>query len=509
MSRIRTGWALGLLLALAAAPGTRADVTLHGLFTDNMVLQQGVAIPVWGWASPGEEVQVGFDGSLITVTCPASGQWRVTFKARKAGGPKSLIAQGNNFVILTNILIGEVWIASGQSNMQWPLQRAFEPEAAIANSAHPQIRLYTVPRLKADAPQTNVNAAWQLCGPETVPGFSAVAYYFARDLQRALKVPVGIIHSSWGGSPAEVWTSEPALAANPAYRRDILEAHRAVYVKYLEATVRWQKDKLDAQQNGVPFSRRAPSVPWKPGELYNGMIAPLIPYSIRGAIWYQGESNASRAWQYCDLLSDMIRNWRRDWGLGDFTFLQVQLAPYTDILPQPSESHWAELREAQWRVAQTLPNVGLAVITDVGEEKDIHPRRKEPVGARLALAARRIAYGQDVVASGPAFKKMRIKNYQVFLTFDHVGGGLVARDGELKGFAICGKDRKFVWAQARIQGRQVVVSSPQVSKPVAVRYGWASFPVVNLWNKEGLPAIPFRTDDFPTLSAPKPGGTRK
>jgi sialate O-acetylesterase len=330
-----------------------------------------------------------------------------------------------------------------------------------------------------------------------------VAYYFGRDLQQALKVPVGIIHTSWGGSPAEVWMSETVLSANSAYRRDILDSYQPLYVKYLEATVQWQKDKLEAEKKGETFNRRAPNAPWKPAELYNGMIAPLIPFAIRGAIWYQGESNAGRAWQYRTLIADMIRNWRKGWSLGEFAFLQVQLAPYTDILPQPGESNWAELRESQWHATRALPKVGMAVITDVGEEKDVHPRRKEPVGARLALAARRIAYGEDLVASGPEFRKMKVKQNTAILTFDNVGLGLEARGGELKGFAICGPDRKFTWAKAEIQGDEVWVTSPEVEKPVAVRYGWANFPVVNLWNKDGLPATPFRTDDFPMLTAPK------
>jgi sialate O-acetylesterase len=233
------------------------------------------------------------------------------------------------------------------------------------------------------------------------------------------------------------------------------------------------------------------------------MIAPLIPFALKGAIWYQGESNADRAEQYRRLFPDMIRNWRQDWGQGDFPFLEVQLAPFKDIQELPGESSWAELREAQVHATKTLPKVGIAVITDVGEEKDIHPQKKAPVGARLALAARAIAYNQHIEFSGPQYKSMRVKGDEAVLTFDHAGSGLVAKDGELKGFAIAGEDRKFVWANAQIRGNKVVVHSPTVPRPVAVRYGWADFPVVNLWNKDGLPASPFRTDNFPMITAGK------
>jgi len=257
--------------------------------------------------------------------------------------------------------------------------------------------------------------------------------------------------------------------------------------------------------------RKPPPPPWKPAELYNGMIAPLIPYAIRGAIWYQGESNAGRAWQYRALFPDLIRNWRRDWGESDFPFLAVQLAPWDrnkkrsvdQITATPGDSDWAELREAQWLATKILPRVGLAVITDVGDKDDIHPTKKEPVGARLALLARSVAYGEKVEWYGPRFRQMQVKANKIILNFDHLGGGLEARGGRLRGFAICGADQKFVWANAEIDGGRVVVSSPQVEKPFAVRYGWADYPVVNLFNREGLPASPFRTDDFPMITTPK------
>jgi sialate O-acetylesterase len=270
-----------------------------------------------------------------------------------------------------------------------------------------------------------------------------------------------------------------------------------------DALATYEKEKAEAQQAGREFKKQAPRAPWRPTELYNGMIYPLLPYAFKGAIWYQGESNAGKAHQYRTLFPDMIRCWRRDWGQNDFTFLLVQLAPFKAIKDLPDESDWAELREAQLLSTKALPHVGMAVITDVGDPQDIHPTRKQPVGARLALAARGIAYGEKIEFSGPIYRSMQVRDGKAVLRFDHAGKGLEARDGALKGFAVCGDDRKFVWADAEIVGNTVVVSSPQVARPVAVRYGWADCPVVNLWNKDGLPASPFRTDDFPMLTAPK------
>jgi sialate O-acetylesterase len=396
--------------------------------------------------------------------------------------------------------------------MEWSLERSFQPQADIAAAENPQIRLFTVPKKKALAPLNDVTAKWELCAPMTVPRFSAVAYYFGRSLQRARQVPVGLIHTSWGGSPAEVWMSETALSANESYQRDILGAYATAKKNYDQTLAQWEKDKAEAEKSGKKFEKGRPGEPWRPTELYNGMIAPLLPYAICGAIWYQGESNAGRAWQYRTLFADMIRNWRQDWGQGDFTFLAVQLAPWDrnkkrpleQITAEPVESDWAELREAQGLVSQQLPKVGVAVITDVGDKDDIHPTKKEPVGERLALAARVIAYREKTAGLSPVYKRARFSGARATVTFDRVGQGLEARGGDLTGFAVAGPDHRFVWAKAEIKGRnQVVVSCPSVPEPVAVRYGWADYPVVNLFSKSGLPVSPFRTDDFPMVSAPK------
>jgi len=534
---------VALTVLAAAAVSARAEVKLHALFTDNMVLQRDMKVPVWGWADDGELVIVEFRGKKVS-TRAKDGRWMVHLDKLRAGGPDELKVTGknpktradNNSITLKDVLVGEVWIASGQSNMEWPLRASFEPALTISNSANPMIRLFTVPKLKADAPTNNVNAAWKQCNPETVPGFSAVAYYFAKNLQYNLGVPIGIIHTSWGGSPAEVWMSESALTADSEWKRDILGTYAAQLKRAEEAIAKWVSDEAAAKRDGKEFTQRRPGLPWKPTELYNGMIAPLIPYAFKGAIWYQGESNAGRAQQYRSLFTGMIKNWRNAWGQGDFTFLEVQLAPFKAIKPEPGESDWAELREAQLLATKILPKVGMAVITDVGDEKDIHPTKKEPVGNRLARAARHIAYGQKLIWSGPTFKSMKVRDGKATLSFGNVGGGLVGRrpvartskegenpdrptlnfhtesgrlDWPLTGFAICGEDRKWVWADARIDGNKVIVSSRQVEKPVAVRYGWADYPVVNLCNAEGLPASPFRTDDFPMITAPKPIEAKK
>jgi len=477
-----------------AAADSRAELRLHALFGDNMVLQQGTTVPVWGWADDAEVVTVQFLGQKVS-TKAKGGAWTLKLRHLKAGGPDTLtVSTKTETIQLTNVLVGDVWVCSGQSNMEWLLSKASEPQADIAAAANPNIQLFTVPKLKAVSPTNDVGSDWKECGPQTVSNFSAVAYYFGRDLQKARRVPVGLIHTSWGGSPAEAWMSDAVLRANPRYQKEIIESYETARRQYEEARAAWEAGDRTGRRPGAPR--------WKPSELYNGMIAPLIPVAIKGAIWYQGESNVNRAEQYRALFADLIRNWRRDWHAGNFAFLCVQLAPYRAIKPEPGDSAWAELREAQLLATKTLPGVGMAVITDVGDEKDIHPRKKEPVGARLALAARHVAYGERIVYSGPIFRKMTVKDGRAILHFKHVGSGLEARDGELKGFAICGADRKFVWAKAEILSKDTIaVSSPEVPAPVAVRYGWADCPVVNLWNKNGLPASPFCTDNFPLTTA--------
>ena len=490
-----------LLLANLAA---QAELRLAAPFSDNMVLQQGMLVPVWGWADDGDVVTVKFRGQKVTVEAKDL-KWCAVLRPLKAGGPDVLsVSTKHGSIQLANVLVGEVWVCSGQSNMEFPLKNSFESGADVVSATNARIRLFKVPKNRLDSPTVIIKSAWEELSPQSVEWFSAVGYYFGRELQKARKVPVGLIGTYWGGTPADAWISRPALESNPRYQAEILDAGAVKTTEWRPAIEAFEKEKAAAEQAGKAFTKRAPGQPWTGGELYNGMIAPLLPFAIKGAIWYQGESNAPRAEQYRSLFPDMIRCWRRSWGEPDFTFLCVQLAPFKAIKPEPAESDWAELREAQLYATQVLPNAGMAVITDVGDEKDIHPRKKEPVGARLALAARAIAYGEKLEYSGPIYKGVEIKGNQAILNFTHVGRGLEARGGELKGFAICGDDRNWVWGKAEIRdGNRVVVSSPEVAKPVAVRYGWADYPVVNLWNKDGLPASPFRTDDFPMVTARK------
>jgi sialate O-acetylesterase len=510
LSARRIATVVAALAAIAFAAAARADVKLPAIFSDHMVLQQGATVPVWGWADEGEEITVTFTGQKHT-TRAKGGKWRVNLTPLKASvAPEALTVQGKNRVELKNVVVGEVWVASGQSNMQWGLNQTHEWQKEHTNSANKNLRLFYVPRVKADAPKDDISGqhhgakpVWMVAGPESTVDFSAVAYYFGRDLQKARQVPVGIIHTSWGGSPAEVWIRDEVMTANADYKRDIVDPYPKSLDNYKAAKAKWDKAAAEAKEAGKKMEGKAPSPPsWKPSELYNSMIAPLIPYAIKGAIWYQGESNAGRAWQYRTLFADMIRNWRKDWGY-DFTFLTVELAPFTRILTEPADSNWAELREAQIIASRAVGNAGSVTITDVGEENDIHPKKKEPVGERLALLARKLAYSEKIVADGPTFKGAKFEGNKTTITFDNVGAGLLAKGGdELKGFAVCGEDRKFEWGKAEIKGETVVVTSEKVAKPVAVRFGWANYPVVNLWNKDGLPAHPFRSDNFPLTTDP-------
>ena len=669
-----------LLLAASAAlvSGARAQEAkpfLHPLFTDNMVLQRGTADPVWGWATPGSAVVVRVAGKSAKATAGADGKWTARVGPLAAGGPYTLTVSGERAVTLKNVLVGDVWLCSGQSNMQFGVQNLADAKEEIARANHPKIRLFSVPLVTGDTPRALVSGSWQVCTPETIQqgswgGFSAVAYFFGRDLQKALGVPIGLIHSSWGGTPAEAWTSaealdrlpdfHPVITAQAQARQDpngFAQRIEAWYAKHdpgsapaaptpavstaasntaannaadggapAPAAHTWADPALDTsgwktmrlptawERSGAPemavfdgvvwFRRefdlpaawagkdltlhlgpiddrdttyvngraigglndyqalrdyKIPAADLKPGRnvlavrvldtggeggldgkpeqmrleapgapavslagawlykigaplpagdpapspgggdqntptfLYNAMIAPLVPFGMKGAIWYQGEANVGRARQYQALLPAMIGDWRGRFG-GPFPYLIVQLANFLPAQPEPGESAWAELREAQARTARRVPRAGLAVAIDIGEAGDIHPKNKQEVGRRLALAAEAVAYGKPVEDSGPIFVGMTVSGSAATLRFGHAAGGLVAKGGgPLKGFAVAGPDGRFVWADARIAGDTVVVSAPSVSAPADVRYAWADNPVCNLYNKAGLPAVPFRT----------------
>ncbi len=498
-----------LILCLAFALRTLcADVVPNPLFTDNAVLQQQLPLPVWGTAGDSEKVTVEFAGQKVE-TVATNGNWAVRLQPLAATATRqTMTIRGSNTVTLTNLLIGEVWICSGQSNMERQLgprsgQKTlvnWEQEAASAN--YPEIRHFLVKNTIATNPLTTLTGNWAVCSPTTVTNFTAVGYYFGRDLYKNLKVPIGLIHSSWGGTPAEAWTRSEALASNPILA-PVLERQAKDLSTYPERLAKYQADepKLKADYTNAcaaalaaakptPRPPAPPRDPLKdshaPSVLYNGMINPLRPYAIRGVIWYQGESNGNRAKEYQTLFPVMIDDWRAQWKEGDFPFLFVQVAPFFKMGP--------EIREAQFLTLQKATNTAMTVITDHGDANDIHPPEKESVGARLALAARALAYGQDLEYSGPLYKESKVEGNAMTISFTHTGKGLIAKEGPLKGFTIAGADKVFVPADATIKKNSVIVSSPQVASPVAARYGWTNVPDVNLFNAEGLPASPFRTD---------------
>lgn len=645
-----------LVLSLCAWAGlaTAADepgLRLAHVFSDHGVLQREKPLPVWGWATPAATVTVTLAGQSKTATAGADGRWSVTFDALKASTTpiELVVTSGDAKASASDLLVGEVWICSGQSNMEmapgWGI-RDSATEVAAAN--HPTIRLLNVGKNASDKPESDLAGAWAVCSPQSVANFTAVGYFFGRDLQKSLgEVPVGLIESAWGGTPAQAWTSHAVLAATPAiagYAKqfdDVMAAYPEAKAKFDEQLktpaasptklddAGWEKTGLDVAawkemklpQNweatglnidGVVWFRRTidipataagkdlalglgpiddqditwwdgekigamtgwndprnytvpanlvtagphviavrvvdtggagglhgtpeqmvakpgagdaiqlagawqfrvaeeyatkpqppmgPGNPWLPSSLRNGMITPLIPYAIRGAIWYQGESNAGGAYEYRTLFPEMIKDWRAAWGEGDFPFYFVQLANFTAAPKDPGESDWAELRDAQFFTLRTLPATGMASGIDIGEAADIHPKNKQEVGRRLALWAQADVHGQKIESSGPLFTAAKVEDGRIRISFDHLGGGLVAKDGALKQFAIAGEDKKWVWAEAVIDGDTVIVSSATVAKPVAVRYAWANNPDgCNLYNQAGLPASPFHTDDWKLIT---------
>lgn len=503
---------IGLLVLLFFAVfSAGADVKLPALIGDNMVLQRGAVVTIWGTAEPGEKVAVTMGDLKLSTEGDMEGRWMVRFTPPDAAGPFEMDITGNNTITLHNILVGEVWVCSGQSNMQWSVSSSANAEQEISQADYPMIRLFSVKRVVADKPMRDTEGSWVICSPETVKSFSAVGYFFGRDLHKELNIPVGLIHSSWGGTPAEAWTSLPALEAVPQFKpildrwAKILEEYPKAEEEYKQKMAQWEEEAKKAREEGKPEPAKpqppvGPSHPHRPAGLYNGMIAPLVPFAIKGAIWYQGESNAGRAYQYRELFPTMINDWRNSWRQGDFPFLFVQLANFQASPPPPSDSAWAELREAQM-MTLSLPKTGMAVAIDVGEASDIHPKNKQDVGHRLALAAANVAYDRDAIYSGPIYEYMTVEVDKIRLHFKHVNGGLVAKGGsQLSGFAIAGEDRRFVWARTRIEGETVVVWSENVPQPAAARYAWGDNPDCNLYNTMGLPASPFRTDNWPGIT---------
>lgn len=633
----------GLAGSLAAAEG--ATLRLPHVFSDHAVLQREKPVPVWGWAAPGASVTIGLAGQTRTATAGTDGRWQVAFEPLPLGAPVELTAtSGTESVKVGDLLVGDVWVCSGQSNMQFGTNGAINGAQEVAAADLPKIRLLQVPLISSDKPLSDITNNWVVCSPQTVAGFTAVGFFFGRELNRTLDVPIGLIGTSWGGTPAESWTKREALAAVPelahfttafdqamanfpvikAKQEAELAARKTTSASKDQDDSTWQQPALDTSTwkdmtlpqlwektgltiDGVVWFRHTveipaaaagkdlalslgpiddadvtwfdgkevgktagwniprtytipaalatagvhqiaiqvtdtgggggiygaptqltlgtaslagvwkyrvakeipeapkppmgPGNPWLPTSLRNGMITPLMPYAIRGAIWYQGESNAGRAWQYRTLFPTMIKDWRADWGQGDFPFYFVQLANFTQPKTEPGDSDWAELRDAQFNTLRTLPATGMASAIDIGEAADIHPRNKQEVGRRLAQWAIAAVPGKQVEPSGPLFTTATVEEGRIRVAFDHLGGGLVAKDGPLKRFSIAGEDKVFVWADAVIDGATVVVSSAKVSKPVAVRYAWENNPEgCNLVNQAGLPASPFRTDSWPQVT---------
>ncbi len=502
-----------IVLILTVAAISYADVKLPAVISDNMVLQQKTNATIWGWADPGEKIKVKASWRWLfrsSTTADKNGKWKLKLKTPKAGGPYDITIKANNTIELENVLIGEVWVCSGQSNMQWSMKGTENPDKDIAAANKPNIRLFTVARTVAESPKDDCSGNWSQCSPETVAGFSAVGYYFGKHLTDELDIPIGLISTNWGGTPAEAWTRNEILESDADFapilkRQQQMEANfPEVMKKYPKKLEAWKVKAEKAKAEG----KRGPRRPWKPAKrdqnspssLYNAMIAPVIPYGIKGAIWYQGESNVSRAYQYRKLFPAMITNWRKDWKLGDFPFYYVQIAPFNYGEKRASE----ELREAQ-RLTLSLKNTGMAVVSDIGNIKDIHPRNKLDVGKRLALWALAKDYGKkDTVCSGPLYRSMKIEKDKIRLSFNHTGSGLITKDGkELTHFTIAGVDKNFVPAKATIDGKTIIVSSGDIKKPVAVRYAWSNTAEPNLANKEGLPASSFRTDNWPGITHDK------
>lgn len=638
------------------------DIKVNPLFTDNMVLQQKKDIKIWGKALAGGEVTVLFNDLNKKSSVDNKGNWQVVFPPVDAGGPYNLTIKGKKILEIKNVMVGEVWICSGQSNMEMPLYSEWskinDAEEEIAAANYPNLRIITVKKNSANQPKDNFESeGWKVSSPETIPNFSAVAYFFGRKLQKDLDIPIGLIQTAWGGTVVEAWTSGESLKNNIDFKEIVeiialdettKEAKKIMDQKRKEGwpgkiekiikesglfdqnfqnsdyvTDNWKSMKLPTvwektgmKVDGIVWFSKTIEIPssmqgenlilslgkindfditwfngvrvgmgvdvsdlrkyeipkelvkkgknkitvqvldignsgglygpsdemkligdgdsisltgnWKykidpinldvsklpvkphnnsginrPTVLYNAMINPLLNYGIKGAIWYQGESNAERAYQYRGLFKTLIKDWRKQWNQGDFPFYFVQLANFMETKNNPEDASWAELREAQ-TMALELPNTGMAVAIDIGDANDIHPTNKQDVGKRLALIALAKDYGKDISFSGPIYKSMKIEENKISIDFTHVDKGLKTTNNEkLKGFEIAGKDKIFVWADARIVDNKVIVSSKKIKKPVAVRYAWASNPDSNLYNKADLPASPFRTDNWPGITMNK------
>ena len=493
--------------ALLTVATAFADITLAPLFRDGAVLQRDQPLTIWGRAAAAEKVEIKFRNQTASVITGADGKWRLTLRPEKASSvPSELVATGANRVVVRELLVGDVWLCSGQSNMAFLVRNADNADREMATADFPLIRQFKVPSVIADRPADDVAGSWATCTPANVGNFSAVAYFFARDLHQKLGVPIGIINSSWGGTQIEGWISEPALRADPA-AKEIFARWEQRLAEYPEkmtahaaAVTKWEAEQAagnaaKGKKRAAPAKPEGPGSRWTPGGMYNAMIAPLVPYGLRGALWYQGEANGARHAEYASLFTAMIKQWRADFG-QTLPFYFVQLANFERNAGNRGDE-WAFQREAQAR-ALALPDTGMVVAIDIGDPKDIHPKNKQEVGRRLALHARRQIFGEKIETDGPMFQEAKADGTAMRVSFTHAEGLQLQpakTDGRVS-FEIAGADRKFVPADARVDGTSLVVSSPRVRAPVAVRYAWRNSPDARLFNGAGLPAAPFRSDDW-------------
>ncbi len=498
------------LCAFVASPA-EAEVSLPAIFSDHMVLQSDMAVPIWGWAQAGEEVTVSIGAESWSTRADGAGKWKLSLGKLSAGEPTTLSVKGRNSLLIKDVLIGEVWLCAGESNMFMQVNNANSADQERSTANFPQIRMFTVQSGAAVEPEERGKGQWKVCDPGNVGEFSATGYFFGRELHNALSGrAIGLINASQNSSPIEAWTSLEAMhdkaALKPLFKR--WEDDVATYLnpetvaKFDADTLAWNEavEKAKAEDKSAPRAPGRNGRPrWAnnhPGNLFNGKIAPLVPYAIRGAIWYQGESNVGDGMLYREQLPMLINDWRAHWGQGDFPFAWVQLANFLKPSTEPVEfSGWALTRDSM-RKTLALPKTGMTINTDIGDERDARPKNKQEIGRRLALWALSTVYGQDRPWSGPLYDKLEIKSGHIGLSFTHTDGGLVAKGGDLKGFAIAGADRKWTWASARIEGDKVWLTNDEIKEPVAVRYSWANNPDGTLCNGAGMPASPFRTDNW-------------
>lgn len=493
-----------LIALLFGINQSRANVKLPSVISNNMVLQQQTKVALWGWGSPGEKISIltSWNGRTARVTTGADGKWITYVKTAKAGGPYTIKFKGNNELRVENVLLGEVWLASGQSNMEFFVTKTknasytgvLNYEEEIKAADYFGIRMIDVANKVAETPQYEFTGDWKVCKPGTVDTFSAVAYYFAREVHTKTGFPVGIINATWGGTPAESWTKKEVLENDKDFKvildryQQQCQEYPKASAEYKEALAKWKSD-TSRGKGGAPKEPMGPNSNKSPYKLYNGMIVPIIPYTLKGVIWYQGENNAEHAYQYRRLFPAMIHNWRDDFKNSSLPFYFVQISPHRSQNP--------EIREAQLLTYRNVAHTGMAVTIDNGDSLDIHPRNKKLVGERLSLWALHNEYGQKVVYSGPLYKSMKISGNKIRIQFDYAADGLVAKgSAPLREFTIAGSDEKFVPANAVIEGNEVVVWSDAIDKPVAVRFAWRNVPLPNLYNKAFLPASPFRTDSW-------------